>query len=202
MSQRVAIYARVSTARQELEQTIESQIEALRQYVDDQGWTLEERHIYLDDGYSGARLARPGLDALRDAAAEGQFDLVLAYHPDRLARDCVWQQVVQAELERCGCQLQFLQRPISDKPEDRLLLQVQGMFAEYERAQIAERMRRGMDAQKAAAAGIRVLVRRGDGLGGVISMDRQGRIGIAYNTPRMARGWVDPKTLSLTVKVG
>jgi site-specific DNA recombinase len=143
MNQRVAIYARVSTARQEVEQTIESQVEALRQYVDDQDWILEERYIYLDDGYSGARLARPGLDALRDAAADGQFDVVVVYHPDRLARDYVWQQVVKADLERCGCQLQFLQRPISDKPEDQLLLQVQGMFAEYERAQIAERMRRG-----------------------------------------------------------
>ncbi|MBN1895407.1 isoaspartyl peptidase/L-asparaginase, partial [bacterium] len=67
--------------------------------------------------------------------------------------------------------------------------------------EVAERMRRGADAQKAAAAGIRVLVRRGDGLGGVICMDRFGRIGIAYNTPRMARGWVDPKTQNLMVRV-
>jgi site-specific DNA recombinase len=143
MSQQVAIYARVSTAHQEMEQTIESQVEALREHVDDKGWFLEERHIYLDDGHSGARLARPGLDALRDAAADGQFSVVVIHHPDRLARDYVWQQVVKADLERCGCQLEFVQRPVSDKPEDRLLLQVQGMFAEYERAQIAERMRRG-----------------------------------------------------------
>jgi site-specific DNA recombinase len=143
MNQRAAIYARVSTARQEMEQTIESQVEALRKHVNEHAWVLEERHIYLDDGYSGARLARPGLDALRDAAADAQFDVVVVYHPDRLARDYVWQQVVKADLERCGCQLQFLLRPISDKPEDQLLLQVQGMFAEYERAQIAERMRRG-----------------------------------------------------------
>ncbi len=143
MHQRVALYARVSTARQEQEQTIDSQIEALRHYVHGQEWTLEARHIYLDDGYSGARLARPGLDALRDAAADGQFDIVLIYHPDRLARDYVWQQVVKAELERHGCQLHFLHHPMSDKPEDQLLLQLQGMFAEYERAQIAERARRG-----------------------------------------------------------
>lgn len=143
MSQRVALYARVSTARQEIEQTIEAQVEALQRYVQEQGLELEERHIYLDDGYSGARPDRPGLDALRDAAAEGQFDLVLVCHPDRLARDYVWQEVIRTELERCGCQLHFLQCPTSDRPEDKLLLQIQGMFAEYERAQITERMRRG-----------------------------------------------------------
>jgi site-specific DNA recombinase len=143
MKQRVALYARVSTARQETEQTIEAQIEALQTYVQEQALALEERHIYLDDGYSGARLDRPGLDALRDAAAEGQFDLMLVCHPDRLARDYVWQEVIRAELDRYGCQLHFLQCPLSSRPEDKLLLQVQGMFAEYERAQITERMRRG-----------------------------------------------------------
>ena len=67
--------------------------------------------------------------------------------------------------------------------------------------EVAERMRRGMDAQKSASAGIRMLAKRGDGLGGVIAMDRLGRIGIAYNTPRMARGWIDPKTLKRMFKV-
>ena len=70
---RAAIYARVSTAKQELEQTIESQLERLRGYAENEGLELDEKHVYVDEGYSGTKLERPGLDALRDAAETVSF---------------------------------------------------------------------------------------------------------------------------------
>jgi site-specific DNA recombinase len=140
---RVAIYVRVSTQRQAQTQTIEQQIERLCAHVEAQGWVLEPEHIYRDDGYSGAKLNRPGLDSLRDRAALAEFDLVLITEPDRLARNYVHQMVVIEELERRGIRVQFLDRPMSDDPHDRLLLQIRGAVAEYERTQISDRMRRG-----------------------------------------------------------
>jgi site-specific DNA recombinase len=140
---RVAIYVRVSTQRQAQTQTIEQQIERLRTHIEAQGWVLEPEHIYRDDGYSGAKLNRPGLDSLRDRAALAEFDLVLITEPDRLARNYVHQMVVIEELERRGIRVEFLDRPMSDDPHDRLLLQIRGAVAEYERTQISERMRRG-----------------------------------------------------------
>ena len=140
---RVAIYVRVSTQRQAQTQTIEQQIERLRVHIEAQGWVLEPEHIYRDDGYSGAKLSRPGLDSLRDRAALAEFDVVLITEPDRLARNYVHQMVVIEELERRGIRVEFLDRPMSDDPHDRLLLQIRGAVAEYERTQISERMRRG-----------------------------------------------------------
>ena len=140
---RVAIYVRVSTQKQAQTQTIEQQIERLQAHVQAQGWMLEPEHIYRDDGHSGAKLNRPGLDSLRDRAALAEFDLVLITEPDRLARNYVHQMVVIEELERRGTRIEFLDRPMSDDPHDRLLLQIRGAVAEYERTQISERMRRG-----------------------------------------------------------
>ncbi len=140
---RAAVYARVSTLKQELEQTIESQLECLRAYVEKEGLQLEEKDIYVDDGYSGSKVERPGLDALRDAATMGEFQKVIMYSPDRLARRYAYQVIVIEELEKCGCKVLFLQRPISNDPEEQLLLQMQGVIAEYERAKIMERTRRG-----------------------------------------------------------
>lgn len=140
---RVAIYVRVSTHRQAQAQTIEQQIERLRAHIKAQGWLLEPEHVYRDDGYSGAKLNRPGLDSLRDRAALAEFDLVLITEPDRLARNYVHQMLVMEELERRGIRVEFLDRPMSDDPHDRLLLQIRGAVAEYERTQISDRMRRG-----------------------------------------------------------
>ncbi len=99
--------------------------------------------VFEDDGYSGAHLVRPGLEGLRDLAASGQIAAVLVYAPDRLSRTYAYQIVLTEEFARCGVAVVFLKAPASDTPEDRLLVQVQGMIAEYERAQIAERTRRG-----------------------------------------------------------
>jgi site-specific DNA recombinase len=140
---RVAIYARVSTQRQAQDQTIEQQLERLHAYVQQQGWDLAEENIFRDDGYSGSGLNRPGLDRLRDQVATGEIDQVILTAPDRLARNYVHQMVLLEEFEQRGCQVTFLDRPMSQDPHDQLLLQIRGAVAEYERTLIAERMRRG-----------------------------------------------------------
>lgn len=144
----VALYARVSTTRQQLDQTIEQQIERLREYVTEQTeWHLEEKHIYLDDGYSGAKLNRPGLDRLREHVTKAKFEMILITAPDRLARNYVHQMLLIEEFQNQGCQVQFLERPMSQDPHDQLLLQIRGAVAEYERNLITERMRRGRRAK-------------------------------------------------------
>jgi site-specific DNA recombinase len=143
VSERLALYARVSTAHQEQEQTIASQVEALERAACTMGLTVPSDRRYLDEGISGARLDRPGLDALRDAAADGLIDRVLVYCPDRLARNYVHQHVLIEELNRRGVEVHFVEHPLGERAEDRLLVQMQGVIAEYERAKILERTRRG-----------------------------------------------------------
>src|SRR5919108_4223705 len=141
---RVAAYARVSTDRQQQAQTIEQQVELLRAYVRRQPeWVLADEHIFRDDGYSGARLQRPGLDALRDQVARAAFDVVVITAPDRLARHFVHQMVVLDEWERAGIEVVFIDRPPSRDPHEQLVTQIRGAVAEYERTLIADRMRRG-----------------------------------------------------------
>ena len=142
---KIALYARVSTNRQMQSQSIEQQIERLREAVAKHpDWELAEEHIYRDDGYTGSKLNRPGLDRLRDAARMAAFELVLVTVSDRLARKYVHQVLLIEELHKLGCAIQFLDRPMKDDdPHDQLLLQIRGAVAEYERSLIAERMRRG-----------------------------------------------------------
>ena len=140
---KVALYTRVSTTRQQQAQTIEQQLERLQAHVAAQGWQLAAEHIFRDEGYSGTRLNRPGLDQLRDRAAMAEFECVLMTAPDRLARNYVHQMVILEEWEGYGCAVEFLDRPMSDDPHDQLVLQIRGAVAEYEQTLIAERMRRG-----------------------------------------------------------
>ena len=152
---RVAIYGRVSTSHQVEHQTIEQQLGRLTTHVGAhaaEGWALEPAHVFRDDGYSGAVLARPGLDRLRDAIKGREIDRVLVTAPDRLARNYVHQMVLLEEWARAGCGAEFLDRPMSDDPHDHLLLQIRGAVAEYERTLIAERMRRGRLAKLRAGA--------------------------------------------------
>ena len=144
----IALYVRVSTSRQQQTQTIEQQIDRLQAHVATQpDWQFVEEHIYRDDGDSGAKLNRPGLDRLRERAAMATFELVLITAPDRLARNDVQQMRLIDELTQRGCQVEFLDRPMSDDPHDQLLLQIRGAVAEYERNLIADRMRRGRQAK-------------------------------------------------------
>jgi site-specific DNA recombinase len=144
---RTAVYARVSTTRQAQAQTIEQQLDRLRAAAAERGWELDGQHVYRDDGYSGARLGRPGLDRLRDHAVLADLDVVLVTAPDRLARNYVHQVLLVDELAGHGCRVEFLDRPMSDDPHDQLLLQIRGAVAEYERTLITERMRRGRQAR-------------------------------------------------------
>ena len=140
---RAAVYARVSTDRQERNQTIDSQLTALRSWATVNGHELAGAHVFRDEGYSGSRLDRPALDRLRDAVRDADIDLVAVYSPDRLARKYAYQVLLLEEFRRAGCEVVFLLHPISDDPNDQLLLQIQGAIAEYERAVLAERFRRG-----------------------------------------------------------
>jgi site-specific DNA recombinase len=144
MAEIAALYARVSTTQQEQEATIESQVAALESYAQQQGYTLSPAYYFLDNGVSGAQLVRPALERLRDQAAEGAFAVVLCLSPDRLARQYAHQWVLLDELQRVGVKVIFThQPPISDDPQGQLLLGIQGLFGEYERAMITERFRRG-----------------------------------------------------------
>lgn len=140
---RVAIYIRVSTQRQVETHTSEQQRERLQSYVKTQGWSLASDAIFCDEGYSGATLKRPGLERLRDRVSEATLDRVVISAPDRLARNYVQQVLLLEEFQRSGCEVEFLDRPMSQDPHDQLLLQIRGAVAEYERSLIAERMRRG-----------------------------------------------------------
>jgi site-specific DNA recombinase len=143
----VALYARVSTPRQQQQQTIEHQLSRLCDHVATHPeWHVAEEHIYRDEGYSGAKLNRPGLDRLRDRAAMAAFECVLITAPDRLARNYVHQMLLVDELTQRGCRVEFVERPMSEDPHDQLLLQIRAAVAEYERTLIAERMRRGRQA--------------------------------------------------------
>ncbi len=139
---KVAIYARVSTEKQEKEETINSQLEALREYTKSNAYVVYEE--YIDEGYSGELLDRPALDRLRDDAKNKLFDLVLVHSPDRLSRKFIGLGLIQEELKKSEVAVTFLNRPDSkDTPEDNLLNGVQGLIAEYEKAKILERTRRG-----------------------------------------------------------
>ena len=138
-----AFYARVSSDAQAREHTIDSQIAALKERIAADGYALEPDHAYVDEGYSGTYLQRPALEKLRDAVAAGSVDRVYVHAPDRLARRYAHQVVLIDELRRVGAEVVFLNRPIGETAEDDLLLQVQGVIAEYERAKLLERVRRG-----------------------------------------------------------
>src|SRR6266851_720902 len=143
MHKPAAIYTRVSSDRQKEDHTIASQTATLIEYAQTHGYAVPPVWTFQDEGYSGATLVRPGLEALRDLSAEGQIAAVLVYSPDRLSRKYAYQVLLTEELLRCGVEVIFLKSPAGATPEDQLVVQFQGMIAEYERAQIVERSRRG-----------------------------------------------------------
>src|SRR5215510_898562 len=138
-----AIYARVSSDKQKEEKTIASQTAALAEFARKEGYDVPREWIFEDEGFSGASLVRPGLERLRDLALRSQIEAVLVYAPDRLSRKYAYQVLLTEEFARGGVEAVFIKAPQSATPEDNLLLQFQGMIAEYERAQILERSRRG-----------------------------------------------------------
>jgi len=138
-----AIYARVSSEQQREENTIASQTASLIEFAKSHDLEVPKEWVFEDEGYSGATLERPGLERVRDLAAEGQIQVVLAYSPDRLSRKYAYQILLIEEFARHGVETVFVKSPQGNSAEDQLLVQFQGMIAEYERAQILERSRRG-----------------------------------------------------------
>src|SRR3982751_81890 len=138
-----AIYARVSSDQQAERHTIDSQLAELKARAGQDGHQIREDMLFVDNGHSGASLIRPALERLRDFVALSAVEVVYVHAPDRLARSYAHQVLLLEEFARAGTQVVFLNRPIGDTPEDSLLLQLQGMFAEYERAKVLERSRRG-----------------------------------------------------------
>jgi site-specific DNA recombinase len=138
-----AIYARVSSDQQAERQTIDSQISDLKAHAAQDGYAVPDEYLFIDNGVSGTGLVRPALERLRDLIALSAIDIVYVHAPDRLARSYAHQVILIEEFTRAGVQMIFHNRPIGDTPEDTLLLQLQGMFAEYERTRRLERSRRG-----------------------------------------------------------
>lgn len=136
-----AIYARVSTARQEEEQTIKTQLSAVNEFVQKNDFKVVEE--YVDEGWSGDILARPALDKLRQDAKAKLWDVIVVYDPDRIARRYSYQELVMDELREAGIEVLFVTISAPKNSEDKILYGVRGLFAEYERAKIGERFRLG-----------------------------------------------------------
>jgi site-specific DNA recombinase len=196
----VAIYARVSSEQQATSNTIDSQIAALEARLAQDGLCLPPEGRFIDEGYSGATLVRPALERLRDAVAAGNLDRLYVHSPDRLARRYAYQVLLIDEFHRAGVEVVFLNRPIGLSPEDDLLLQVQGMVAEYERAKILERSRRGkrhaarqgaVSVLSGAPYGYRYVGKRDGGVARYEILEDEARI------VRQIFGWIGRERISL-----
>ena len=139
----VALYARVSSDQQAKNHTIESQLASLKEKIIGDGETLIDDMMFVDEGVTGATLIRPQLERLRDSVALGLIDRLYILSPDRLSRKYAYQALLMEEFSASGVEVRFLNHAIGKTPEEELLLQMQGMIAEYERAKIMERNRRG-----------------------------------------------------------
>lgn len=137
----IAVYARVSTSAQEIQETIEAQLLQVHKFADDHGYTIVKE--YLDEGWSGDILARPALDELRLDAKKNIWEAVLIYDPDRLGRRYYYQELVMDELKRLGIETLFVTVPPIKDINDRMMGGMRGLFAEYERSKISERFRMG-----------------------------------------------------------
>ena len=126
---RAAVYARVSSEQQAQQKTIDSQLEALKEHVGQDGLILDNELCFVDDGYSGSTLVRPALERLRDVAYAGGVDRLYVHSPDRLARKYAYQVLLVDELRHHGVELVFLNHALGQSPEEHLLLQVQGMIS-------------------------------------------------------------------------
>ena len=138
-----ALYARVSSVKQAQAGTVLSQIAALEKRIADDGGEIPDDNKFIDNGYSGSTLVRPALERLRDQLAQGDINKLYVHSPDRLSRKYAYQMILLEEFKALGVEVVFLNFEVNDNPESQLLVQMQGMIAEYERAKIMERNRRG-----------------------------------------------------------
>lgn len=137
----IAVYGRVSTSAQEVQETIEAQLLEVRKFAQKYGFTIVKE--YLDEGWSGDILARPALDDLRRDAKKHMWEAVLIYDPDRLGRRYFYQELIMDELLQLGIETLFVTVPPVKDLNDRMMGGMRGIFAEYERAKISERFRIG-----------------------------------------------------------
>lgn len=142
-SKTAACYVRVSTPGQEQEQTIESQLDEIKRRVAEDGYHLADEHIYVDDGWTSEMLRRPDLDRMRDAAHDRRFQVVYVYDLGRLSRVYVYQEIILEELRNMGIDCISLHDTNDPSDEGQALRAMQGVFHQYERVKITERLRRG-----------------------------------------------------------
>jgi DNA invertase Pin-like site-specific DNA recombinase len=148
-AKRAALYVRVSTDKQ----SVENQIRDLRLVAERRGWQVVE--IYRDESISGARRRdqRPGLDAMLKDASRRKFDVVMAWALDRLGRSLIDLLGTIEHLEAAGADLYLDQQSIdTTTPMGKLLFQVTGAFAEFERSMIRQRIHAGLRTIKATIA--------------------------------------------------
>jgi site-specific DNA recombinase len=199
---RVALYARVSSEKQAEANTIASQVAELRRRIDQDGCTLQEDDCFVDDGVSGSILVRPALERLRDQVAHGALDRLYVLAPDRLARKASYQALLIDELSAAGVELVFLNHALGKSPEDDLLLQVQGVIAEYERAKIMERARRGkLHAARQGSVNVLVQAPLGYRYVTIAEGGGQARYEVVLEEARVVRQlftWVGQEHLSLS----
>ena len=179
MKKQVALYARVSSEQQAELKTINSQIDEIVNRITNDGHTINNELCFIDDGHSGATLIRPALERLRDTVASGGVEMIYVHSPDRLSRKYAYQILLIDEFRKSGVEVVFLNNTASDTPEGNLLLQMQGMIAEYERAKILERSRRGKrhaastgkaSVLSTAPYGYEYVRKQHDGSGGIFSI--------------------------------
>ena len=150
-TKRAALYVRVSTDAQ----TLENQIRELRQVAERRGWDVVE--VYRDAGISGAkgRDGRAGLDTMLKDASRRRFDVIMAWAIDRLGRSLTDLLHIIQHLEACGVDLYLDQQSIdTTTPMGRLVFQVTGAFAEFERTMIRQRIKAGL--KRAVAQGVKL----------------------------------------------
>ncbi len=146
MTRRAALYLRVSSDKQ----TVENQEIQLRQIAERRGWQVVE--VYSDAGISGAkdRKQRPGLDQMLNDAGRRKFDIAMAWAIDRVGRSLIDLLGTIQHLEACGVDLYLDQQNIdTTTPMGKLIFQVTGAFAEFERSMIQQRVHAGLKRARA-----------------------------------------------------
>jgi site-specific DNA recombinase len=139
---RVALYARVSSEEQKEGHTIDAQVVELERFAHEKNWQVIE--IYKDESWSGADLNRPALNRLRDNASKGIFDAIVVNDVDRLARVAAHLWIIKRDLERQNIRVIFRKLPTEAGPTSDLMVNILASFAEFERAMILDRTRRGI----------------------------------------------------------
>lgn len=140
MTKTAAIYVRVSTDEQTKGYSLTTQIDACNRYAEERGYTV--LYTFSDD-YTGASLDRPALNNLGEFLGKEKVSVVIVYDIDRLARRSVYQMLIEEEFRKLGTIIEYVVGQYEDTDEGRLQKQIRASIAEYEKAKILERSKRG-----------------------------------------------------------